>query len=307
MCANGDSRCNQNAYNDPANPIKYTIDTDVVLQPATRTGYDFTSWIDVRGNSFAEIVGTRMSGNKKLYAQWTPKIIHCEPGEFLPAYSEQCVQCDEENIYCPGGDYVYSDKPDGKKDCPSNYPFAERGSVSINQCFGQCPDDGVGNVHANGEKSCRYSINYVLNGGEFNTEYPTYYDSGAGVLELVSPVKDNYRFVGWYTDSGMRGSPIEYINTNGYGHVTLYAKWQFYCESGKWLHVGHKETDKICLYSEDNKPALPTMVFDTSDGPHYIMLTDDANTHMHEGSNRKFRLKIGNRVYNAYDASVITY
>lgn len=73
------------------------------------------------------------------------------------------------------------------------------------------------------EEGIEYNIEYVLNGGTFNDEYPKTYISGK-TTELTSPVKGGYRFTGWYdfeTDL-----LVESISDTVSGDIKLYAKWE---------------------------------------------------------------------------------
>lgn len=286
-----------------SNPTTYTVEDmgKTIVAPSNRNGYEFAGWTK-DGEIFTSIP-SGMTGDITLVANWGVKKIHCESGEYLPANSEECMPCTTKNAYCPGGDITYSDTDNGIISCGKEYPYANAGATSANQCYKPC-DKTTGVVYADGTNTCDYTydIEYVLNGGEFNTDYPQSYEHGVGTLVLAKPYRYGYIFGGWYENPEMTGISVKNINTNRYGKITLYAKWYFACESGKWLHVG--DDDKICLYQ--NKPALPAMVIETKNGAYYMMLNENADAPIHDGSNKKMRVEIDGRVYNIHDASVTT-
>ncbi len=286
-----------------SNPTTYTVEDagKTIVAPSNRRGYEFAGWTK-DGETFTSIP-SGMTGDVTLVANWNSKIVRCESGEYLPANSEECVPCVIENAYCPGGDITYSDTDNRIISCGEEYPYANAGATSANQCYKPC-DETTGVIYADGTNTCDYTydIEYVLNGGEFNTDYPQSYEHGVGTLVLAKPYKYGYIFGGWYENPEMVGVSVKNINTNRYGKITLYAKWYFACESGKWLHIG--DDDKICLY--ENKLVLPAMVIETKNGAYYMMLTENADAPIHDGSNKKMRVEIDGRVYNIHDASVIT-
>lgn len=69
-----------------------------------------------------------------------------------------------------------------------------------------------------------YLINYNLNGGQFDSEYPTrvYQDEE---LIVPSPYKEHARFKGWYVDSSYTKTLDEITNEEINSSITLYAKW----------------------------------------------------------------------------------
>jgi len=69
-----------------------------------------------------------------------------------------------------------------------------------------------------------YNILYNLNGG-INSEYnPSIYNYG-NEIDLYSPSKKGYEFVGWYDNEDFNGEKIEKIDENSTGDIALYAKF----------------------------------------------------------------------------------
>ena len=72
------------------------------------------------------------------------------------------------------------------------------------------------------EPPADYSITYELNGGTNSAENPSGYSEGDTVV-LSAPVKENYFFKGWYTDSSFTNQITEIKDKAE--NITLYAKW----------------------------------------------------------------------------------
>ena len=67
----------------------------------------------------------------------------------------------------------------------------------------------------------RYSITYVLNGGQNNSSNPSSY-TVASPVTLLTPHRTGYRFMGWYRDSAYNN---QITKITGTGNLTIYAKW----------------------------------------------------------------------------------
>ena len=67
-----------------------------------------------------------------------------------------------------------------------------------------------------------YNISYVLNGGTNSTDNPSSYNTG-DTITLSFPTKEDYMFMGWYTDYKFTNAVKEIADKTG--DLTLYAKW----------------------------------------------------------------------------------
>ncbi len=67
-----------------------------------------------------------------------------------------------------------------------------------------------------------YNIKYELNGGTNNANNPSSYNTGE-IISLSFPTKEDYMFMGWYTDSELTSEIKEIADKTG--DLTLYAKW----------------------------------------------------------------------------------
>lgn len=82
-----------------------------------------------------------------------------------------------------------------------------------------------------------YSISYVLNDGENDTNNPKTYSSESETINLLPATRTNYIFDGWYSDADFTEKVTE-IKKGTIGDVVLYAKWTKQYEA----------TDKIIIH-----------------------------------------------------------
>ena len=148
-----------------------------------------------------------------------------------------------------------------------------------------------------------YGITYVLNGGT-SVAGPEAYDSGVVIEEssLPRPTRAGYTFMGWYDLSGNKVESVP-VDTE-WRPVTLVAGWEFNCASGKWMHVGDGENDKMCLsHDRPEGTVLGVMVDNT---PYYVRLSEsgDNSKTINNNSTTKLHVQIGETIYNAHDASI---
>ena len=159
----------------------------------------------------------------------------------------------------------------------------------------------------NGVTSCLadiYNIEYITNGGHFDQdieEFETYTIESNGVI-LPTPVRNDYEFIGWCDDDALSQncSINRNIPRNSTGDRVFYAKWNFVCESNKWLHIND---EKVCLYSEPN--SYPAIKINLKDAPYYVNLSENPETPIHHGSRKKMHVNMNNTIFNVYDNSVM--
>lgn len=119
-------------------------------------------------------------------------------------------------------------------------------------------------------------IEYVLNGGEFEGEYPEKFEVNVE-LELPTPVKENAEFVGWYLDAKFSGDKVETILATSAKNITLYAKWNEESE-----HV-HEYVDGVCSCGDAlvDENVIYTIEYVLNDG----VLPEDAKFEYYQGEN----------------------
>ncbi|MDE6023888.1 MAG: InlB B-repeat-containing protein [Lachnospiraceae bacterium] len=73
-------------------------------------------------------------------------------------------------------------------------------------------------------KKTKYKIVYNLDGGQNNSENPSYYYITSKRIILADPVKKGYTFEGWYKDKSLT-KKVTRINSGSTGKKIFYAKW----------------------------------------------------------------------------------
>ena len=249
------------------NPLTYTINDYGLefLSPNIRSGYTFAGW-SRNGQTFNKIPNG-ITGDITVSANWSDLI--CGPNQFIE--DGVCVQC---------GDHSHS--IGGR----STGCTCDKGYETL---FDVCVVS-------------EYIIDYEYNGGTMpeGVTNPISYTVETPKTQLNEPVRPNYVFDGWYDNPEFTGNRIDYVDsTIMSGNVTLYAKWIFECESGKWLRIGDS---KVCMYTEQK--THPAVAVDMNGVTYYIMLSDDSELPLHDGTTYKMHVEYDGKTYNAYDASV---
>ena len=114
-------------------------------------------------------------------------------------------------------------------------------------------------LYAKWEKNKVYhKINYTLNGGKLEGEYPTQFEEGVGVT-LPVPTKEGYVFLGW-AKTALGTSYITKIDASVTKDMTVYAKWQkevVYSEIVYELDGGVNPEGAATKYEEGKAFTLP--------------------------------------------------
>ena len=69
-----------------------------------------------------------------------------------------------------------------------------------------------------------YTITYILNGGTNSSENPASYNIETDTIILAAPQKEDYVFLGWFSDSDFNSLNITKITKGSYGNKNFYAK-----------------------------------------------------------------------------------
>ncbi len=272
-------------------PNEYTVESDTItFGTPTKDGYNFIHWVDEHGNIITELPHGS-NGNKTLTAVW-------ETAEYqiIYDYTNGGSGCDNE-YYTVGVEKEINCVPTN-----TGYIFNGWFDGNDNQVF-IIPSDSVGDITLYAQWTPEtYYIEYVLNGGTNFANAPHAYNYGSETIIDGTPTKKNFLFSGWCSYEDLTDCYDSYIIPNtATGKQTLYAKWEFYCESQKWMHIGENPDDKICL--TDEKPNGPSMAIQTNDGVHYIILTND-DININKISDKKMHVQYNNETYNAHDNSI---
>lgn len=199
--------------NNSSNPNTYTIEEVVSFRTPEKTGYIFNGWFNNANLNGSKVTGIQRgsTGDVVLYAKWT-KENSGQPND------EQDNQDDSENYGSPNG--------------------GENQNTSQNANAGTNAETNAG--MGGGEK---YTVNYVLDGGENNSKNPTTLKIGEQVV-LENPTRSGYTFLGWYDNPNFSGKKVLKIQ-QGSNEVTLYAKWQKNPEKETEKKTEEKKTSEI--------------------------------------------------------------
>ena len=173
--------------NSTLNPIDYTIESNIIFDKATKTGYTFIGWFDDDGNQINSI-SPGQTGNITLTAYWND-----------------------------GDTFTVTLNPDGGSVSQTTI------SVRYDQNYSLPEPTKLGYdflAFIAKWSAIKYSITYVLNGGTC-TSNPHYYTI---INEHVfyDPTRTGYTFLGWFDENG---NQITAISVGQTGDITLIAHW----------------------------------------------------------------------------------
>lgn len=204
--------------NDTRNPTSYTFGDYYKIYPPTRAGYTFAGWFenpDFTGQRTQ--VDPDNKQNFKLYAKWDANeynINYVLAGGNLPEYAVRTYKQGEGLTELPTpvrSGYIfdgwYSD--DTRETKITGIQKEQTGDVTVYASW----------------TAGAIQITYNLNGGTNNPENPNSYRVGQGKVTLLDPTRDEYRFLGWYSDYDL--TKQVYFIDGQTDNLTLYAKWEF--------------------------------------------------------------------------------
>lgn len=196
----------------------YTVAEVVTLPAAKREHYDFVGWFTANegGTKYMENVFYYETGDKTLYARWTPRTYHLSyvtnggseiKGSFPFTYG-QPIEIDKRTYrtnYDFEGWFV---------DAGFTKPYDKNTSGSIG---------GDLTLYAKwGPK--RYKIHYDMFHGE---ELPDdTYTTEESKLLPTNAIRPGFTFAGWYEDDMLTKGPVTKIDKGSSGDKTFYATWK---------------------------------------------------------------------------------
>lgn len=204
--------------NDTRNPTSYTFGDYYKIYPPTRAGYTFAGWFenpDFTGQRTQ--VDPDNKQNFKLYAKWEANeynINYVLAGGNLPEDAVRTYKQGEGLTELPTpvrSGYIfdgwYSD--DTRETKITGIQKEQTGDVTVYASW----------------TAGAIQITYNLNGGTNNPENPNSYKIGQGKVTLLDPTRDEYRFLGWYSDYDL--TKQVYFIDGQTDNLTLYAKWEY--------------------------------------------------------------------------------
>ena len=204
-----------NGGSPTSNPATYTYGVGVTsFADATgKTGYTFAGWYDdATAGNLVTTISTTETGNKTLYARWTPNeydiLYHLDGGD---------------NDGANPAKYTYDVGVASFEDATKDgyhflgwYDAAEGGNLITNI---SSTATGTKNLYAHWD----YTITYELDGGTNGTN-PTHYEFGTGVASFAPASKTGHDFQGWY-DAATGGNKVTNIPATAKEDKTLYARF----------------------------------------------------------------------------------
>lgn len=216
---------------DPAPSQQTVADGDKARKPAepSKTGYDFAGWF-TDNNTFtnefnfdADTVGSGMT----LYAKWTPKTYaityelnqgtnaNANPTSYTYGIGVNSFVNPTRSLYSFAGWY-------------GDASFAGEQITSIS-----ATQTGEVTLYAKWEKQPTYTLNWQAGDGHFadgqsstTTQIPQNANRGINTDEVpADPVRDNYKFMGWYTQESGKGNKLTVKATRISADTTYYAYW----------------------------------------------------------------------------------
>ena len=210
--------------NDSRNPTSYNLGDYYKIYPATRQGYTFGGWFENE-----DFTSQRTSVDKdnhkdyKLYAKWIAD-------EYVITYNLNGGQMSEDAARKYQGGVGLASLP-----TPYRQGYVFNGWYSDPQfknSISQISSEQTGDIIIYASWTAdSMAISYNLNGGTNNPGNPNSYKVGQQKIELLEPTRDGYRFVGWFSDSGM--TQQVYFIDGTQSNMTLYAKWEYIGASGQ--------------------------------------------------------------------------
>jgi uncharacterized repeat protein (TIGR02543 family) len=208
------------ATND--NATSYTIEQSVVLNNLEKDGFVFAGWYDnaqFEGDAAIEIPqGT--TGEKTFYAKW------------LEVFTITYAPGDDEGVT---GEVASGTKIEGETATLSNDGFARDGYTQTGwkTADASATFDMGGSYTADASVTLypvwnveTYNIVYHnIEGATFETANPTTYTVEDGKIELNSPSKSGYNFLGW----SLTENSTEYVDgiaAGSTGEANFYANWE---------------------------------------------------------------------------------
>lgn len=227
------------------NPSSYTIEDAVSFSSAKKTGYSFIGWYsDASYSTKISSLPTDSTGNITLYAKF-------ELCDYTISY-ENTKGADNSNAT---GYNINSDKITLSDISMPGYSFI--GWYIGDDKITEITSDRAANITLTAHwNAINYSITYHNVDGADNTN-PTSYTVDDLPIELKDLTKNDFVFLGWYTDENF-SSKITEISSGTPEELNLYAKWGTF--SSVTLYVDNEIWKTISIVdSSDYTVPFPTI------------------------------------------------
>ncbi len=242
-----------------ANKEYYYVTTSTFeLNNPTKKGYRFLGWYtDSKYKNKIEYVYKGTTGNKTLYARWTPikySIYYYGNGNTSGSTEDQIgLKYNKTYVLNANGfkkkGYVFGGW-NTKKDATGKSYVNKQEIKNLTASNGK-----IIKLFAIWKRK-EYTITYVLNGGVNPEDAPTVYTLDDS-FTLKTPTRDGYKFLGWYSDEDFTNR-VTRIEEGTKGNKTFYAKWKFDAYRITYvLNGGVNPDDAISTYKIGDEFDLP--------------------------------------------------
>ena len=231
------------------NPDIYHKDGDTVkLNRPNRQGYTFVGWTgtDLDEATLDVEIPAGSYGDREYTANWKP--------------NEYTFTLDA------NGGAVNSSSVSAFYDDPYTLPIPTRDYYQFAGWYDGTTkyENGTWNKASNVTLTAKwqlisYTITYNLDGGSNSSLNPKGFTVFSGKITLNEPIKEGYKFIGWYTDSSY-SKKITEIPAGSHEPITLYAKWEIitYTITYKLNGGSISGTKKTTFTVKDLPITLPT-------------------------------------------------
>lgn len=200
---------------------KYTIEDEITLPIPVKDGYEFEGWYsDANFQEKNSVISAGSTDNKVYYAKW------------IKIQKRHNIEYELNGGTLPEGvPTTFIEGETFALAIPSKEGYNFLGWYMSSNLTGTTKTEVVPTdnkdikVYAKWEKIPEvYTITYVLNGGAFESNYDEIYVEGS-VVFLANPVREGYKFIGWFENSSFEGDVVKKILATDKGNKKYYAMW----------------------------------------------------------------------------------
>ncbi len=195
----------------------YTLNDTVTFPTLSdRTDYTFGGWLDAASQPTVGIALNSV-GNVTVTANWIPKTYNITYNLGNGTNNSQnpatfTVETPTITLLNPSRDYyTFAGWTNASGDPVTEIALGTSGDVTLNASW----------------TPVQYPINYMLGGGENDSENPATY-SVEDEFTLEAATKTGFKFLGWFTENNVTSTNVTEITLGSHGEITLYAQWEEY-------------------------------------------------------------------------------
>lgn len=197
------------------NKTEYTVEDNITLKSAAKTGYSFLGWYDnpnFLGSSIQAIHD--MDCDIDLYAKFS--LLHNIEYDLQGGINS----VDNPRAFCEDEQIILND--------PAKHGHSFLGWYLDGQLVSTIQFGTTNDVVLQARwEIANYKLAWDLRGGTSPATYPSQYTYGVGISEasFVFPTKTDMVFAGWYVDSDDKAKYVKSISETDVGDKIIYAKW----------------------------------------------------------------------------------